>query len=251
MLSNPETRSAYDHYGFDGLRGQQVPDFGQFGFNDLFNIFFGGGTFDSRAARRRRRHVGRGRRRRPGAARRGHRRRRHADALRGRLRRQEVDRGDERRHLRDLLRQRRAPGHRAGHLPAVPRQRPHARGVEPRRLRAVHPHEHLQPLPRAGHDRQRPVRDLPRHRPRARDAHRGGRAAGRHRRRADADRARRRRRRRAGRPPRRPARGRRASSPTSTSCATATTSSTASTSRWSRRPWARSPTCRPSTATSK
>ena len=47
VLSSPETRSAYDHYGFEGLRGQQVPDFGQFGFNDLFNIFFGGGTFDS------------------------------------------------------------------------------------------------------------------------------------------------------------------------------------------------------------
>ena len=47
VLSSPETRSAYDHYGFDGLRGQQVPDFGQFGFNDLFNIFFGGGSFDS------------------------------------------------------------------------------------------------------------------------------------------------------------------------------------------------------------
>jgi len=47
VLNNPETRSTYDHYGFDGLRGQQVPDFGQFGFNDLFNIFFGGGSFDS------------------------------------------------------------------------------------------------------------------------------------------------------------------------------------------------------------
>ena len=47
VLRSPETRSAYDHYGFDGLRGQQVPDFGQFGFNDLFNVFFGNGTFDS------------------------------------------------------------------------------------------------------------------------------------------------------------------------------------------------------------
>jgi len=47
VLSDADTRSAYDRYGFDGLRGSQVPDFGQFGFNDLFNIFFGGGTFDS------------------------------------------------------------------------------------------------------------------------------------------------------------------------------------------------------------
>ncbi len=47
VLSDPDTRAAYDHYGFDGLRGRQMPDFEQFGFNDLFNIFFGGGGFDS------------------------------------------------------------------------------------------------------------------------------------------------------------------------------------------------------------
>ena len=47
VLSDADTRAAYDRYGFDGLRGRQMPDFEQFGFNDLFNIFFGGGIFDS------------------------------------------------------------------------------------------------------------------------------------------------------------------------------------------------------------
>ena len=46
VISDPDTRAAYDRYGFDGLRGRQMTDFEHLGFNDLFNIFFGGG-FDS------------------------------------------------------------------------------------------------------------------------------------------------------------------------------------------------------------
>ena len=46
VLSDPDTRAAYDRYGFDGLRGRHMTDFEHVGFNDLFNIFFGGG-FDS------------------------------------------------------------------------------------------------------------------------------------------------------------------------------------------------------------
>jgi len=47
VLSNDQTRAAYDRYGFDGLRGQPVPDFSQFGFADLFDVFFGGDPFGS------------------------------------------------------------------------------------------------------------------------------------------------------------------------------------------------------------
>jgi len=47
VLSNDQTRAAYDRYGFDGLRGQAVPDFSQFGFADLFDVFFGGDPFGS------------------------------------------------------------------------------------------------------------------------------------------------------------------------------------------------------------
>jgi len=47
VLSDADTRAAYDHYGFDGLRGRQMTDFEHVGFGDLFNIFFGGGMFDS------------------------------------------------------------------------------------------------------------------------------------------------------------------------------------------------------------
>ncbi len=46
-LSDPDSRAAYDRYGFDGLRGRHMTDFDHVGFNDLFNIFFGGGMFDS------------------------------------------------------------------------------------------------------------------------------------------------------------------------------------------------------------
>jgi molecular chaperone DnaJ len=45
VLSNDQSRAAYDRYGFDGLRGQAVPDFSQFGFSDLFDVFFGGDPF--------------------------------------------------------------------------------------------------------------------------------------------------------------------------------------------------------------
>ncbi len=46
-LNDPESRAAYDRHGFDGLRGRHMTDFDHVGFNDLFNIFFGGGVFDS------------------------------------------------------------------------------------------------------------------------------------------------------------------------------------------------------------
>ena len=47
VLNDADSRAAYDHYGFDGLRGRQMTDFEHVGFGDLFNIFFGGGMFDS------------------------------------------------------------------------------------------------------------------------------------------------------------------------------------------------------------
>jgi len=47
VLSDADSRAAYDHYGFDGLRGRPMTDFEHVGFNDLFNVFFGGGMFDS------------------------------------------------------------------------------------------------------------------------------------------------------------------------------------------------------------
>ena len=45
VLSDADTRAAYDHYGFDGLKGRPMVDFNQFGFADLFQAFFGGGMF--------------------------------------------------------------------------------------------------------------------------------------------------------------------------------------------------------------
>jgi molecular chaperone DnaJ len=47
VLSDPDSRAAYDRYGFDGLKGRPMTDFDHVGFADLFNIFFGGGMFDS------------------------------------------------------------------------------------------------------------------------------------------------------------------------------------------------------------
>lgn len=47
VLSDAETRAAYDRYGFAGLKGRRMTDYEHVGFNDLFNIFFGGGMFDS------------------------------------------------------------------------------------------------------------------------------------------------------------------------------------------------------------
>lgn len=46
-LSDSDSRAAYDRYGFDGLKGRPHTDFEHVGFSDLFNIFFGGGGFDS------------------------------------------------------------------------------------------------------------------------------------------------------------------------------------------------------------
>ena len=60
-LSNAETRSLYDRYGHDGLRGRtNGADFADFGsFQDLFDAFFGGDVFGRaerpRGRRRRRR----------------------------------------------------------------------------------------------------------------------------------------------------------------------------------------------------
>jgi molecular chaperone DnaJ len=47
VLNDAESRAVYDRYGFDGLKGRGMTDFEHVGFNDLFNIFFGGGMFDS------------------------------------------------------------------------------------------------------------------------------------------------------------------------------------------------------------
>ena len=47
VLSDDQTRAAYDRYGFDGLKGRGAPDFSQFGFSDLFDVFFGGDPFGS------------------------------------------------------------------------------------------------------------------------------------------------------------------------------------------------------------
>ncbi len=48
VLSDADSRAAYDRYGFDGLKGRPMTNFDQFGFADLFNVFFGGGgMFDS------------------------------------------------------------------------------------------------------------------------------------------------------------------------------------------------------------
>jgi molecular chaperone DnaJ len=47
VLSDADARAAYDRYGFDGLKGRPLTDFDHVGFGDLFNVFFGGGMFDS------------------------------------------------------------------------------------------------------------------------------------------------------------------------------------------------------------
>ncbi len=47
VLSDADSRAAYDRYGFDGLRGRQMTDFDHVSFQDLFSVFFGGGMFDS------------------------------------------------------------------------------------------------------------------------------------------------------------------------------------------------------------
>jgi molecular chaperone DnaJ len=44
-LSDPDSRAAYDRYGFDGLRGRPHTDFEHTPFGDLFDLFFGGGMF--------------------------------------------------------------------------------------------------------------------------------------------------------------------------------------------------------------
>lgn len=45
VLSSADSRAAYDHYGFDGLRGRPHTDFEHTSVNDLFDLFFGGGMF--------------------------------------------------------------------------------------------------------------------------------------------------------------------------------------------------------------
>ena len=163
VLSNDQSRAAYDRYGFDGLRGQAVPDFSQFGFSDLFDVFFGGDPFGSvlRGAA-----AGRSAAR-PWPVRRAATtsRSRSSSTCRGRLRRVARRRGARRRRLRDLRGQRRQARHGSRELSPVRRHRPHARGQLAGRLWPVRPHQHLQPVPRPGHDRPRALRDVPRHRP--------------------------------------------------------------------------------------
>src|SRR5918911_5058132 len=48
ILSDPERKATYDRYGFEGLRsgGYAPPDFSGFGsLGDIFDAFFGSGTF--------------------------------------------------------------------------------------------------------------------------------------------------------------------------------------------------------------
>jgi molecular chaperone DnaJ len=47
VLSNTESRAAYDRFGFDGLRGRPMTDFAHVDFADLFDVFFGGDVFGS------------------------------------------------------------------------------------------------------------------------------------------------------------------------------------------------------------
>jgi len=44
-LSNPETRAAYDRFGFEGVRRGGFQDFSQFSFEDIFRSFFGDSFF--------------------------------------------------------------------------------------------------------------------------------------------------------------------------------------------------------------
>jgi molecular chaperone DnaJ len=53
VLSNAETRAAYDRFGRAGVRGQAGPDMGGFSsFQDIFDAFFGGEAFSGRAGPR-------------------------------------------------------------------------------------------------------------------------------------------------------------------------------------------------------
>ena len=47
VLSDADSRAAYDRYGFDGIKGRPMTDFSHFGFADLFDVFFGGDMFGS------------------------------------------------------------------------------------------------------------------------------------------------------------------------------------------------------------
>jgi len=47
VLSDGDSRAAYDRYGFDGLKGRPLTDFSHFGFSDLFDVFFGSDLFGS------------------------------------------------------------------------------------------------------------------------------------------------------------------------------------------------------------
>src|SRR5437764_14875239 len=57
VLRDPDKRQRYDRYGFAGLEGVQMPDFGsadvlQSMFGDLFDSFFGGGGRSKRGGPR-------------------------------------------------------------------------------------------------------------------------------------------------------------------------------------------------------
>ncbi len=43
VLSDPEKRRGYDMFGHSGVGAGSAPDFGDLGFGDIFNTFFGGG----------------------------------------------------------------------------------------------------------------------------------------------------------------------------------------------------------------
>lgn len=59
VLSEPETRAAYDRYGRDGLRGAAGPNMSDFGsFQDIFDAFFGGGDIFGRGRGGPRRNAG-------------------------------------------------------------------------------------------------------------------------------------------------------------------------------------------------
>ena len=232
MLSDADSRAAYDRYGFDGLKGRPHDRLRRTSASATSSTSSSAAACSTRccatpaacgarpAAARRRRAATTSRRAVELDL---------AEAVFGVTKEVEV-KADVACETCDG--QRRAARHRARDVPAVPRQRAHARGLQPGRLRPVHPHQHLQRVPRPGHASSRSPCETCRGTGSVRgDAHRHGRGPGRHRRRAaPAPRAARAAPARQGGRPGDLYVADHASSRTSTSCATATTSSTGSTS---------------------
>ncbi len=231
VLSDDQTRAAYDRYGFDGLKGQTVPDFSQFGFADLFDVFFGGGATRSARCCAAPAAPARG-------ARRPWRARRAATTSRSRSRSSssrrifgvttEVD-------VRVDIACETCGG--SGARPGTGRETcPQCQGTG--RMREVSSLGGFGQFIRTstcnvcrgqGSIVREPCETLPGHGQAARHPHDDGRDTGRHRRRAASAAQRRRRRRRTRRARRRPVRAGHGSKPTSASCATATISSIGST----------------------